>query len=64
MIFHAADDTNVPIAISREFVERMKAAGKDVTLIEVPIGNHYDSMIEEGIPAGTTWMKERLKEKG
>lgn len=61
MIFHAADDTNVPVATSREFVQRMQAAGKDVTLKEVPSGEHYDSMIEQGIPAGIAWMKEHLR---
>jgi dipeptidyl aminopeptidase/acylaminoacyl peptidase len=61
MIFHAADDTNVPIASSREFAKRMQAAGKDVTLKEASSGDHYDSMIEQGIPAGIAWMKEHLR---
>jgi hypothetical protein len=27
------------------------------TLVEVPSGGHYDSMIQEGIPAGIKWLK-------
>lgn len=58
MVFHAADDSNVPIQQSRDFVERLKAAGKDATMAEVPTGDHYDSMIDQGILRGIEWMKE------
>ena len=58
MVFHAADDSNVPIQQSRDFVERLKAAGKDATMAEVPTGDHYDSMIDQGILRGVEWMKE------
>jgi len=30
----------------------MKGAGKKITFKQVKTGNHYDSMIKEGIPAG------------
>ncbi len=39
MVFHAADDSNVPVTESREYVARLTAAGKDVTFVEVPTGN-------------------------
>jgi dipeptidyl aminopeptidase/acylaminoacyl peptidase len=61
MIFHAADDTTVNIQQSREFVQRAKSASKDVQLVEVATGDHYESMINEGIPAGIKWIKGRLK---
>lgn len=61
LIFHAADDDNVPIAQSREFVKRMQAAGKDVSLSEVASGGHYDPMIEQGIANGINWMKQHMR---
>ncbi len=48
MVFHAADDSNVPVTESREYVARLTAAGKDVTFVEVPTGEHYQSMIDQG----------------
>jgi hypothetical protein len=32
--------------------------GKSVTLVVVPSGGHYDSMIREGIPRGIAWLLE------
>lgn len=64
MVFHATDDSNVPVGPSRDFVHRMKAAGKNATLVEVPAGDHYDSMIDEGIPRGIEWMKGIAEIKG
>ncbi len=61
MVFHAADDSNVPVQDSRDFVDRMKTAGKDVTLVEVPSGDHYQPMIDDGIPRGIEWMKKHLR---
>lgn len=61
MLFHAADDSNVPIQESRDFVARLKQSGKDATLLEVPTGDHYEPMISTGIPAGIAWMKKQLK---
>lgn len=61
MIFHAADDQNVPIADSRAFVKRMQDKKKDVTLVEVPTGDHYESMIDEGIPKGIEFIKQHSK---
>lgn len=58
-VFHAADDKNVPVADSRDFVASLKAKGSDITFREVPEGGHYDAMIVEGIPAGIEWMKRR-----
>jgi dienelactone hydrolase len=60
MLFHAADDSNVPVQQSRDFAERMQAAGKEITYIEVPTGEHYMSMIDEGIPKGIDWMKQQI----
>lgn len=58
-LFHAEDDSRIPVAATREFAEDLKARGVDVTLEIVPDGEHYDSMIDQGIPAGIEWVKGR-----
>jgi acetyl esterase/lipase len=40
LVVHALDDRTVPAARSREYVTRARAAGADVTLVEVPTGGH------------------------
>ena len=61
MVFHAADDSNVPVQESRDFVKRLKDSGKDVTLVEVPSGDHYQPMLDSGIPSGIEWVKSKWK---
>ncbi|MFO0925013.1 MAG: prolyl oligopeptidase family serine peptidase [Pirellulales bacterium] len=62
LIFHAEDDGNVPIEDSRSFVKRLKKKGKPIEIREVPTGDHYDSMIEQGIPIGIEWIKSHTKQ--
>ncbi len=57
-LFHAADDSNTPVSDSRRFAELLKSNGKAVTYVEVPTGNHYDSMIQQGIPRAIPWLKQ------
>lgn len=58
-LFHADDDSNVPCADSRACEQRLKSLGKNVTLVTVPTGNHYQSMIDQGIPRAIEWLKQR-----
>jgi dienelactone hydrolase len=58
-LFHAEDDGNVDVEETEEFAARLKQKGRDVTLKIVPTGDHYDSMIDEGIPAGIQWLKTK-----
>ena len=62
-LFGAEDDANTPISGTREAFDRLEELEKVVTLDEVRTGNHYDSMIKQGIPQAIGWMKERLVEK-
>ena len=39
-LFHGAADDYVPVAPCRPYVERLRKAGKDVTLIEYPDAHH------------------------
>jgi dienelactone hydrolase len=58
-LFHAEDDSNCPVEDTRAFADQLKQHGANVTLKTVPTGDHYDSMIEEGIPAGIEWLRQR-----
>ncbi len=57
-LFHAEDDSNVPVLSSIDAHARMQAHGKDCTLVKVATGDHYFSMIEEGVPAAIEWLKK------
>jgi acetyl esterase/lipase len=56
-LFHADDDSMVPLADNQAFAEAMKQAGKQITFERVPTGDHYDSMIQQGIPRGIKFME-------
>ena len=56
-LFHADDDSMVPLDDNQVFADAMKAAGKPVTFQRVPRGGHSDSMIQEGIPGGIKFME-------
>lgn len=59
-LFHAFDDSNCPYAESVQFQTLLKASSKDVTLSEPPaFGDHYQPMIDEGIPRAIVWLRSR-----
>lgn len=56
-LFHAEDDSVVPVHDTTGFANDLQRLNKDVTLVTVPRGDHYDSMIREGIPRAIQWLK-------
>jgi dienelactone hydrolase len=58
LLFHARDDGAIPAAETETSAARLRALGKSVTLVIVPSGGHYDSMIRAGIPRGIAWLRE------
>jgi dienelactone hydrolase len=54
-LFGSTDDTNVRVAPIEAYVAKLTEAKKDVTLVKGR-GSHYDSMIQQGIPAGIAWL--------
>ncbi len=58
MIFHARDDSNVPFSDAEAFVTKLKSAGKNVTFETTTDGDHYQSMINPGIPAAIKWLQQ------
>ncbi len=58
-LFHASDDTNVPVTQTTAFAELLKKTNPDVTVDTSATGDHYDSMINAGIPRAIAWMQKR-----
>ncbi|HEV3120853.1 MAG TPA: prolyl oligopeptidase family serine peptidase [Isosphaeraceae bacterium] len=57
-LFHAEDDSNVPIGLTRAFAAKLESDGRQVTFVTVTFGNHYDSMIKQGIPRAIEWLQQ------
>jgi len=60
MIFNARDDDVVAIAEIDNYAQRAERASVALSRVVVAEGGHYDSMIDEGIPAGIAWMRDHL----
>ena len=59
LLFTATDDDVVPTEEVQSFSAALNAAGaKQVSLIKVTKGGHYDSMISDGIPAGIKFIQQ------
>ena len=56
-LFNAIDDSNVPYPNTKRFFEFAKDANVDITFRSAQAGDHYDSIIDEGIPAGVAWLR-------
>lgn len=56
-LFSAKDDSTVPTGTVQSFADALKKAGTEVEFMTVESGEHYDSMIGKGIPAGINWIK-------
>jgi dienelactone hydrolase len=57
-VFHARDDSVLEVGISQRFVEQVRVLNQQVEYIEVGSGDHYDSMIQDGIPRAVQWLKK------
>lgn len=62
-LFHTQDDDMSPFHKSREFVQMLQAQGTEVTFEIAPTGEHYDAMLDEGLPKGIDWLKQRTGKK-
>lgn len=58
-LFYANDDSITPLAQNRPFIQELRAKNPQTTFVDVPVGNHYDSMINEGIPRAIAWLGEK-----
>ena len=56
-LFHADDDSNVPADDVNRFAAQLKQNHAKLTYVTVPTGNHYQSMIDQGLPKAVEWLK-------
>jgi dienelactone hydrolase len=56
-LFHARDDTVVPVSETEAFAAELQRLGKRVNLVTVPTGGHYEGMIAEGVPRAIEWLR-------
>ncbi|HVR40935.1 MAG TPA: prolyl oligopeptidase family serine peptidase, partial [Thermoanaerobaculia bacterium] len=57
-LFHSEDDSRISIAESEAFVEALAKTNPRVTFVRATHGDHYDSMIEEGVPQAIAWLRK------
>jgi dienelactone hydrolase len=58
LLFHAEGDTTVAVSESRSFANRLQGQGKSMELVTVPGGDHYQSMLTQGIPRAIEWLED------
>lgn len=59
MVFHALDDSNVAYSEALNYVATLKSAGVETHFVTAASGDHYQPMIDEGIPAGIRWLQQQ-----
>lgn len=62
LLCHAEDDSNVPVSDSRAMHDQLVKAGKQSELFITRDGDHYSEMLDQCIPKGIQWMKQRIGE--
>ena len=55
-LFHADDDSNIPTSEVLQFAKALARTNSQVAFAHVPTGNHYHSMIQQGIPTAIRWL--------
>jgi len=55
-LFHSTTDETVPVAESTRLAEAMQPLAEGSRVVIVPTGDHYRSMLEQGIPAAMAWL--------
>lgn len=56
-VFQALDDSVVESDDTERFVHLTRIHNSQIEYVEADFGDHYDSMIREGIPQAITWLK-------
>ena len=60
-LFHARGDQVTSFAASRQFAEQLKAQGVDTQFVSSNGSDHYQTMVDEGVPQGIKWIQAQLK---
>lgn len=61
-LYHSVSDRRISVGESDIFIDRVKKTNTNVTYVRGTEGDHYDSMIEEGVPKAIEWLR-RLAEQ-
>lgn len=56
-LFHARDDSVVPVSETEAFAAQLERLGTPVSLVTVDTGGHYQAMVREGIPRAIAWLR-------
>lgn len=56
-LFHALDDSTVPVNQSQLIASQLQSTGKIVTMETVPTGEHYQAMVNQGLLKAVAWLK-------
>ncbi len=56
-VFHSEEDGVMALTETQQFVKSVQRGNDDVTFLIAEKGDHYNSMMDEGIPAGVEWLK-------
>jgi|GEM_PF-1971731 len=59
-IFHSRGDQVTSFANSQNFASQLKAQGTEVEFVAGNGSDHYQTMIDEGLPKGIEWIKKHL----
>lgn len=62
-LFHAEGDANSPFEESQRLAAMLSAQGTPCQLEAVPDGDHYESMLAEGIPRAIAWLRKQMAER-
>jgi len=57
-VFQATDDSVISIEDTKGFVAELQKNNSNVTFLTVHEGDHYDSMIQQGIPQAIEWLNK------
>lgn len=58
-LFHSRADERCKFSDSEALARALEATNPDVRFDDAKAGDHYRSMIEEGLPAGLSWLQQR-----
>jgi dipeptidyl aminopeptidase/acylaminoacyl peptidase len=56
-LFHSEADSRIDIAESDAFVAALRKTNPRVTYVRGTRGDHYESMVDEGVPKAIAWLK-------
>jgi len=59
-LFTSGEDTTCPPSSVKALAARLHQAGRACKFVEASSGDHYSSMLEQGIPTAIAWMRSLL----